>query len=72
MIFEFVAGPITHLVNLSIRQRRFANSWKRSIVVPIPKGNVVLSLGDLRPISLLLVVSKIVEKVVFYDVSELT
>jgi uncharacterized protein involved in cysteine biosynthesis len=52
-------------VNLSIRQRKFANSWKRSIVVPIPKENVVLSLGDLRPTSLLSVVSKIVEKVIF-------
>jgi retron-type reverse transcriptase len=52
-------------VNLSIRQCKFADSWKRSIVVPIPKKNVVLSLGDLRPISLLPVVSKIVEKVIF-------
>jgi hypothetical protein len=65
MIFEFVAEPITHLVDFSIRQRKFANNWKRSIVFPIPKKNVVLSLGDLRPISLLSVVSKIVEKVIF-------
>jgi hypothetical protein len=50
MIFEFVAEPIKHL-NLSIRQRKFTNSWKRSIVVSIPKKNVVLSLSDLRSIS---------------------
>jgi hypothetical protein len=47
MIFEFVAEPITHLVNLSIRQWKFANIWKRNIAVSIPKKNVVLSLGDL-------------------------
>jgi hypothetical protein len=64
MIFEFVAGPITHLVDLSIGQRKFSNSWS-GIVVPIPKKYVVLSLGDLRPISLLSMVSKIVEKVIF-------
>jgi hypothetical protein len=56
MILEFVVGPRTILVNLSFGQCRFGNSWKRSIVVPIPKKNVVLTLGDLRPISLLLVV----------------
>jgi hypothetical protein len=65
MIFEFVAEHITHLVNLSIEQRKFANSWKRSIVVPIPEKNVALSLADLRPISLLSVASKILEKVIF-------
>jgi uncharacterized protein involved in cysteine biosynthesis len=65
MIFKFVAEPITHLVNLSIGQRKFAISWKRSIVLSIPMKNVVLSLGDLRPISFLSVMSKIVEKVIF-------
>jgi hypothetical protein len=34
-------------------------------VVPIPKKNVVLSLGDLRPISPFSVVSKTEEKVIF-------
>jgi uncharacterized protein involved in cysteine biosynthesis len=65
MIFKFVAEPITHLVNLLIGQRKFAIMWKRSIVLSIPMKNVVLSLGDLRPISFLSVVSKIVEKVIF-------
>jgi hypothetical protein len=36
-------------------------------VVPIPKKNVVLSLDDLWPISLLSEVSKILEKVIFHQ-----
>jgi hypothetical protein len=45
------------------------SGWKRSIVVPIPKRNVVLASRDLWPISLLSVVSKIVERVIFRQIT---
>jgi hypothetical protein len=67
MIFEFVAEPITHLVNLVIDQRKFVNSCKQIIVVPIPKKNVVLVFSRSSANQSLILLSNIVKKVIFRE-----
>ena len=42
----------------------FPEGWKKAIVIPIPKTATPLSPADYRPISLLSVLSKIIEKIV--------
>lgn len=58
---------ITKLVNLSIKSSTFPDLWKVSLIRPIPKKNCVASVKDLRPISILPCLSKILEKIVCYQ-----
>ena len=55
---------ILDIINSSLRSGIFPKRWKKAIVVPIPKLDTPLSPSDFRPISLLSVLSKILEKVV--------
>lgn len=55
---------ITSIINKSITSGTFPEQWKVALVKPIPKNNNPISCNDLRPISLLPCMSKILEKVV--------
>ena len=57
------ASAITDIINTSLRQATFPERWKKALVIPIPKVNLPLSPSDFRPISLLSVLSKIIEKI---------
>lgn len=54
----------TDLLNLCIDSGIFPNSWKEGIVDPIPKGDKIKSLGNIRPISLLPSPGKVLEHIV--------
>lgn len=55
---------IAHMVNSSIEHGIFPEDWKIAKVRPIPKSNKTEDLKDLRPISILPALSKIIEKIV--------
>ncbi|CAB3228376.1 unnamed protein product [Arctia plantaginis] len=55
---------ITSIINKSIETKVFPDSWKIALVKPIPKTRHVIHVKDLRPISILPVISKIIERVV--------
>lgn len=57
-----LANPITILINQSITQGEFPNAWKSAIVSPIYKSGDPHSISNYRPISILPVMSKILEK----------
>ena len=59
---DALAGPIVHLINLSIRQCIFPNIWKTAVVTPIFKAGDQTNVANYRPISILPVVSKVAEK----------
>ena len=61
---EVLCTPITHLINLSIRQYIFPNIWKSAIVTPIYKAGNQTDIANYRPISILPIISKIMENVV--------
>ncbi len=56
--------PITHLVNLSIKQCYFQSAWRSAVIAPIFKIGDPVNVTNCRPISILPVVSKVIEKVV--------
>ena len=58
--------PIHHLINISLRTRKFANRWKIGRLIPLFKGKKLdrLQTSSYRPVSLLPLVSKLVERVV--------
>ena len=70
MMIKAAAGsltePIRYLINKSIRDCRYPAKWKTSRVIPLHKGKNanVHEPGSYRPISLLPVVSKIVDRAI--------
>ena len=57
-----IAPSLTKLFNISIRPGHFPESWKTSSVVPVPKSTGLSKVTNYRPISLLSIVSKILER----------
>ena len=58
-----ITPSITYLFNLSLRTGHIPSEWKQSLVVPIPKSNNNKgSPTNYRPISLLSVLSKLLER----------
>ena len=59
-------GPaITHILNLSIAQSKFPTSWKSTKVVPLHKKDDPLNPANYRPVAIIPVLSKILEKAVY-------
>ena len=57
-----VAPVICHLINLSISSSTFPDHLKIARIVPLPKGGDPMIMSTYRPISVLNIFSKIVEK----------
>lgn len=60
----YIVPIITHIVNYCLENSVFPNQWKIGIVKPIPKCNIVTEYKDLRPVCILPVLSKILEKII--------
>jgi len=60
----FIVKYLCHIFNTCLLLNVFPTCWKESYVIPIPKCSNVNDLSDLRPITILPLVSKIFEKVV--------
>ena len=56
-----LAEPITLIFNTSIASGTFPTAWKDSNVTPVPKVTPITGRGDLRPISLTAIISKVLE-----------
>lgn len=61
---------ITSIINQSITTGVVPDIWKQAIVKPIPKTSDPVELKDLRPISLLPFMSKVLERVVCNQVTK--
>lgn len=61
---------ITHIVNCCLERGHFPEFWKEALVIPLPKCISVNSLSDLRPISILPIISKVLEKIVHKQLFE--
>ena len=59
-----IAAPLTHLINLSLTTNIFPADWKIAKIIPIHKSGTHSNLDNYRPIAILLVLSKIIEKIV--------
>ena len=60
---SILAHPINHITNMSIQNGKFCNKWRIGKLIPLYKGrpNNPLSPTGYRPISILPVISKLVE-----------
>ena len=58
---------VTKLVNVSVGSGAVPSAWRTAIITPVPKCMPVTELGDLRPISVTLILSRIVERLIVKD-----
>ena len=68
LAFPSIEEAILHLINLSITSNSFARDWKIQLVLPLHKKNDKLNGLNYRPVSHIIEVGKIVEKVVHEQV----
>ena len=64
-----IAPGLTKLFNKSISSGRMPLTWKTSSVVPIPKGDDKSSVKNYRPISLLSIISKLLERHMYWQIA---
>ena len=66
---EVIAGPITYIINSSLRSGVVPKDMKMAKVIPLHKKKSKLDAGNYRPVSILSAVSKILEKAVFLQLN---
>ena len=59
---------ITHIINLSILNSKFPTQFKKAKVVPLHKSGDYLNPKNYRPVAILPVMSKLVERAVFIQI----
>ena len=63
-IYEEILEPLTYLINNSLYTGKFPSNYKIALVKPLYKNKKLTEISNYRPISLLPVLSKILERVV--------
>ncbi len=66
----FIALYLTCIINTSIDTGVFPTSWKQALVVPLFKSDDSNDMKNYRPISLLPIVSKILQKIVAWQLMQ--
>ena len=67
----FIAQPLWNIINTSILERKIPEVFKQCVISPIPKVSSP-NIDQLRPIALLNVPSKLLERLVFRSIKKLT
>ena len=65
---SIIVCPLTHIINLSIIQSVVPDDVKSARVVPLLKKKDKTEVGNYRPVSILSIMSKVVEKVVYEQI----
>ena len=69
-VFTILAPQVTHMMNVSVRTATFPSVWKKGLVIPIPKGGNQTQVQNYRPISLLPLPGKLLEKLMHKHLME--
>ena len=69
-VADYLASPMTHIINHCIATSTVPTDWKVSRVCPVPKVNNPTSISEYRPISILPILSKVFERVIFQQITE--
>ena len=60
-----ITKPLAYIINLSLRSGSVPLEWKAAKVIPLFKSGSMVELDNYRPISILPVLSKILERIVY-------
>ena len=67
---DFTYEKLTNCINNSLSEGLFSGSLKRANITPVQKKNYPLDKENYRPVSILLLLSKVYERVIFDQLSE--
>ena len=67
---DITTPTLTRLFNMSIRTGLFPDCWKTARIVPIPKKGCITNPRNYRPVSILPVLSKVFERIIYTLVSK--
>ena len=71
LVATAIAPSLTKWLNLAVNlHSHIPRCWKEAIIVPVPKKQGASSLNDFRPISLYLLLSKVLERDIYSLISE--
>jgi hypothetical protein len=65
LTYKYFLTPLTHVLDLSIQQGFFPDSMKLAKVVPIYKAGDPMSISNYRPVSILPLFSKLLERLMY-------
>ena len=65
-----ILPSVTHIINLSITNKRFPSSWKKSKVIPLHKKDDPLNPKNYRPVAIVPILSKILERAIFDQITK--
>ena len=65
-----IAKHLTRIINASLQQRKVPNAWKCVRVIPLFKKGSTLNMDNYRPISVLPVISKVLERELRKELTE--
>ncbi|KAI8482827.1 hypothetical protein Bbelb_394890 [Branchiostoma belcheri] len=64
-----IAKPLTHIFNLSLASGEVPSEWKEAQISPVHKSGNCADVGNYRPVSVLSVTSKVMERLVCNQVT---
>ena len=65
-----IVRPLTKIINQSIVEGKFPEAWKKAIVTPVLKKGSLTDKSNYRPVSCLMVLSKVLEKIVCEQITK--
>ena len=70
LIQSEILPALTHVINLSITTQEFPAFWKSSKIIPLHKKDDLLNPKNYRPVAIIPIFSKILERVIFNQIIE--
>lgn len=68
LIFNEISDVLCHIFNYSLEFSVYPSQWKKSLVLPLPKSKTPSECKDYRPINLLSVLGKVLDKIVYNQI----
>ena len=62
-----ITKPLAYIINLSLHSGSVPMEWKAAKIIPLFKSGSMVELDNYRPISILPVLSKILERIVYIN-----
>ena len=66
-VSELLVSPLTFIINNFININRSPDTWKLAKISTIPKIQLPVECNDYQPVSILPILSKIYERIVFFE-----
>lgn len=70
IVFPYCREQLVHIINTSLHSGYVPSIWKKTIVTPISKVHKAVTLDNLRPVSILTTLGKMLESVVFTQLTQ--